>query len=380
MNTINETSLSRVWQHFKNDNTVVIMTAFRGDKTYQENLTNNKKVANIFKSNKFGYFFVDGYWIENKGENDEMKVSEDSIFVITEPSRSDELIDLAFKEAKRYNQDAIFVKTKDDVYLYFKDGSKSKLTGGLQPGKVGDFYTQLRNNKESNTFVFESARENYGFFGNYAVHMNEKAMSFDEWANVSLEQTLDESSLSRLWKFAKEHDTGTISAFRSKTKCNEGEKISKAENLKRSKILKAKLLKLGYGVTKIYGVYIENYGSDTAVEVNEESYFVVDLKDSKRLKKDLITLGQEFEQDSITYSKATGEYYLISSNECPDGYPGKGKDGVEVKLGTPMFGDSGEFHSKINGRPFVFKSAEDVNESITNFYPTEIRSILKLAE
>ena len=205
-------------------------------------------------------------------------------------------------------------------------------------------------------------------------------MLFEEWEKISLEQTLDESSLSRLWKFAKEHDTGTISAFRSRTNCNNGEKISKAENLQRSKVLKAKLLKLGYGVTKIYGVYIENYGSDNAQDVKEESYFVVDLKDKHRLKKDLIALGLEYEQDSITYSKETGEYYLISSNECPDGYPGKGKVGVEVKLGTPMFGDSGEFHSKINGRPFVFKSAEDVNESITDFYPTEIRSILKLTE
>lgn len=171
---LQESSLSRVWQHFKSDKTVVIMTAFRGDKSYQENISNNKKIANIFKSEKFEYFFVDGYWIENKGTDDEQKVSEDSIFIISEPERSDELIKLAFNEAKKFNQDAIFVKTKDEVYLYFKDGTKDKLTGGLQPGKIGDFYTQLRNNKKSNTFVFESARENYGFFGNLAVHLFEE--------------------------------------------------------------------------------------------------------------------------------------------------------------------------------------------------------------
>ena len=60
---------------------------------------------------------------------------------------------------------------KDLVYLYFKDGSKEILTGGLKLDKLGDFYTKLRNNKKANTFIFEGARRNYGFFGNYATHL-----------------------------------------------------------------------------------------------------------------------------------------------------------------------------------------------------------------
>lgn len=166
---INESSLSRVWKHFENKNTVVILTAFRGDKSSSENIKNNKDIASKIKSEGFGYFFVDGYWIENKGESDERKVSEDSIFCIADETRSEDLINLAHKLANEYNQDAIFVKTANEVYLYFKNGDKDKLTGGLKPGKIGDFYTQLRNNKKSNTFVFEGARTNYGFFANFAV-------------------------------------------------------------------------------------------------------------------------------------------------------------------------------------------------------------------
>jgi hypothetical protein len=161
---INETSLSRVWKHFNSDKTVVILTAFRGDNEMSKNISDNKSIASEFKKNKFGYFFVDGFWIENKGESDERKVSEDSIFVIANKEDSEKLISLANK----YKQDAIFVKTDVETYLLFKNGSKEKLAGGLQPNKIGEFYTKLRNNKKSNTFVFEGARENYGFFGNFA--------------------------------------------------------------------------------------------------------------------------------------------------------------------------------------------------------------------
>ena len=191
---------------------------------------------------------------------------------------------------------------------------------------------------------------------------------------------LYESSLSRIHKQTQLHDSGTISAFRSARNCNKGEAFTKSENKKNSNILKSKLLKAGYGVTKIDGTYIENYGKSNAIEVREESYIVVDLKDSGSLKKDLIKFGLEFEQDSITFQAKDGDYYLISSNKCSDGYPGNGIVGKEVKLGKPLFGKDGEFHSKINGRPFVFESINEDLKSTTDFYPTEIRGIINSAD
>lgn len=198
--------------------------------------------------------------------------------------------------------------------------------------------------------------------------------------NKTYTNLVNESSLSRIWQHVKEHDSGTITAFRSFKDCGDGEKFTKSDNKKRNSILKAKLLNLGYGVTKVAGTYIENFGSDNEIEVKEESYLVVDLKDSGKLKKDLIKLGKEFEQDSITYSKKSGEYFLISSNTCKNGYPGKGSIGKEVKLGKPMFSKSGEFHSKVNGRPFVFDTPTKPIQEMTDYYPTEIRSIKMLSE
>lgn len=191
-----------------------------------------------------------------------------------------------------------------------------------------------------------------------------------------------ESSLSRIWKQTTEHESGTISAFRYASNCGEGVIYTKKQNQDRNAKLKSQLLTLGYGVTAIDGVYIENYGSDKEIEVKEDSFIVIDIKDKGNLKKDLIKLGGQYEQDSITFSKPSGEYYLISTNICPNGYPGKGKIGVELKLGKSFFGQKGEFHSKIRGRPFVFmESALNYRiDILSNYSISEIRSIKKLAE
>lgn len=180
-------------------------------------------------------------------------------------------------------------------------------------------------------------------------------------------QYLNESSLSRLWRKYKEFDSGTITAFR-------GSKDIKT-NLKNNLELKTELIRRGYSVTAIDGVYIENYGKPNAQEVREKSFIVFDVNGNGKLRKDLEELGNKYDQDSITYScAATGEYYLIGTNKT--GYPGMG---VEVKLGKPMFGKSGEFHSKIKNRPFVFEGIsqgiDDWDAQLTKYNISRIRSV-----
>lgn len=198
--------------------------------------------------------------------------------------------------------------------------------------------------------------------------------------HITNKLTIDESSLSRVYKHTKEHDSGTISACRKAPNCGDGEKYNKNENIHRTVKLKSKLLALGYSITKIDGVYIEYYGTDKATPVKETSFLVVDMKDNGTLKNDLMKLGIYFEQDSITFSTASGEYYLISTNECSKGYPGYGKIGVEVKLGKPMFSKSGEFYSRINNRPFIFESAKcNSLEKLTDHPISSIRSFVYTA-
>ena len=107
----------------------------------------------------------------------------------------------------------------------------------------------------------------------------------------TFKQHINESSLSRVFNQTKKYDSGTITAFRSAKDCNDGEEFSKGENKKRNSILKAKLLKLGYGVTAVDGTYIENFKTKDEREVKEDSFLVLDLKGKGNLKKDLISLG-----------------------------------------------------------------------------------------
>jgi hypothetical protein len=194
---------------------------------------------------------------------------------------------------------------------------------------------------------------------------------------VRLQTYIAESSLSRIWRLTTQHDSGTISAFRYAKDCGDGDVYTKNENRQRNAILKAKLLRMGYGVTPIKGVYIENYGSNDERDVNEESFLVVDINDKGKLRDDLIKLGEMFEQDSITYSKANGEYYIIGTNKCPNSYPGYR---MVHRLGSTIYGEGGEFHSKVKGRPFEFKKLGKLIESIRKFSIAEIRSIHHLSE
>jgi hypothetical protein len=162
---------------------------------------------------------------------------------------------------------------------------------------------------------------------------------------------INESSLSKIWRKYQECDSGTISACRDEN--------TPAQNSARTAKLKAALMGMGYSVTKINGVYIENYGTSKAKKVREVSFIVFDQNQTGALEQALRHLGAIYNQDSITYNSVKeNAYYLIGTSRRPSSYPGYGK---KVRLGKPMFGQSGEFHSTVNGRPFVFNECTSVN-------------------
>ena len=171
-------------------------------------------------------------------------------------------------------------------------------------------------------------------------------------------QFINESSLSRLWKHNTDHDCGALTAFRNARDCGEGEPYTKKENAQRNKSLLAKLKSKGYGVTKLNGTYPE--GGSVG---KEESFFVVDLKDSGTLEKELRRLGAEFDQDSILFvekgamdvldKKNPAKGYLIGTNKCENAWPGFGK---KDKFKRARIGHTSPIYTSIvNGRPFIFE-------------------------
>jgi len=112
---------------------------------------------------------------------------------------------------------------------------------------------------------------------------------------------LNEGGISRMINHLKNHDGGTISAFRNKKgKCNEGEPYSKKEKLQRNVSLSSKLRNAGFFVTSVKGIYSE-IESGIKIPQKENSFLVADLKDVGNLRKVLMELGEYFDQDSVLF-------------------------------------------------------------------------------
>jgi hypothetical protein len=182
----------------------------------------------------------------------------------------------------------------------------------------------------------------------------------DEWSNGAVL----ESGISRFWEKMQGHSVGTITAFRGDQ--------TREKNQDNNKLLLAYLLKMGYGVTKVKGSYIEQYGSPNAKEVGEESFFVsndkVDGDDGGQLEKDLVKMGEKFDQDSIASKRFGQPAELVGTSGREDSFPGKGK---RHSLGNPKMGDlaKGKFFSRVKGRKFAFESLNEMQ------YPQTINGI-----
>ena len=179
---------------------------------------------------------------------------------------------------------------------------------------------------------------------------------FENWNNF-----LNESGLSRVHQHINAHDTAVITAFRNDPSSDEGcykaappaeqEESPLKANKARNKNLKAVLLKMGYGVTRVDGSYIENFDDvDNRKEVSEESFFVVNLKDDPDFNNNINRLGQMFCQDSVLLIPQGGDAaFLLGTNET---WPGLGE---KEPVGRFEGGKEAEFMSRVKGRPFVFK-------------------------
>ena len=175
---LSEINLNRIYKHLYDPNEyVVIFTTWRGNRSTKENENSLRDAAAQLKMAGFGYVYVEGHWIENKGTDQERMVSEMSIFAIAPRKRGKELVRLCKKIADKNEQEAIFVKEgngkENNFYLLLKDGGVQKLRGKFTT-QIDDIYTKLlRKNK---AFVIEDfkAFTLKSFWGIYAVKMHEE--------------------------------------------------------------------------------------------------------------------------------------------------------------------------------------------------------------
>lgn len=162
-----------------------------------------------------------------------------------------------------------------------------------------------------------------------------------------IKEKLQESSLSRIHQATEMYATGAISGFRGE--------LTRAQNVARNRHIHKELLIKGFGVTPVKGSYIENYNSPDAREVQEESFFVANIKvegdDKGELERELIKLGQWSDQDSIMSHRFGGPAQLIGTSRRENTWPNFGE---RVPIGSFKGGKAGEFFSRIHNRPFTF--------------------------
>lgn len=171
---------------------------------------------------------------------------------------------------------------------------------------------------------------------------------------------LRESGLSRLHQHMQEHDSAILTAFRGDPSdmslCVDTPEDTDpdAPNKLRNRDLKATLLTLGIGVTKIDGSYIENFDTPEAFEVSEDSLFCTNLKDDPNFFKTIEELGKKYCQDAVLMiPQGAKGAYLYGTNNAE--FPGLDQ---KVNVGDARFGKSAEFMSRVRKRPFTFSEVK----------------------
>ena len=185
---------------------------------------------------------------------------------------------------------------------------------------------------------------------------------------------INEAGLNKIRQDMLDYDTAFITAFHgdyddvsmcvytppSEEELSERDKMGKRgiRNKKNNKELSAFLLSQGYGVKNIQGSYIENFGSidpeKVPREVKEASFFVTNLNNDPEFAEQIINLGKRFCQDSVIIVPKGEEGYIYGTNKGK--YPGLDQ---KETVGKFAGGETGEFMSRINSRPFVMKEDEE---------------------
>lgn len=204
---------------------------------------------------------------------------------------------------------------------------------------------------------------------------------------------LSESTLNRIEKWVNSKDIAGISAFRGRLTNftdntlmdREAEtEYSKKENFKRNLNLKSVLLKLGYGVTRVAGSYLEK-GS---TESQEESFIVVNLNDDPNFKHKIFKLSEYYNQDSFLYKhKDSDDAFLIGTNyDDYVGYKNMKHSGTFYKnvtaqfmsrLGAQGFAFSNEDNPILPDKPYTFDDRKDDRRPVN---PQKVEDLKEMRE
>jgi len=159
---LKEVKLSRVHKHVSDlKGSFGIISAWLTDGadklSDKENVKRAKVLAAEARKAGFGYFWLEGYWIADKGKPDERQIKEYSIFIPGNPGDSKKLKKFLKDMGTKYKQEAWLFRPEGDksVYVIDKSGGEFNI-GGWKPDKVADMFSRLASGQnKGRPFVFE---------------------------------------------------------------------------------------------------------------------------------------------------------------------------------------------------------------------------------
>lgn len=201
-----------------------------------------------------------------------------------------------------------------------------------------------------------------------SISVNE-VQNFNHIIN-SQNNVLNESNINRMLQWLKDCDCAFITAFRNELKdvrdmdatylgpdkANKwkiGKTFTHEENRQKNKLMVAELLQLGYGVTKVKGVYPEGMTDESS----EESYLVVNRNNDENFLDNLLRISEYYNQDSIYYKeRGKTEGNLIGTNG--NGWPAYHEKGDDSSLNLNT---ASNYMSRMGNHAFSFVGNDSEN-------------------
>ena len=164
-NVLEEGSLSRIYRHTI-DRNIGMLTAFRGRYSRADNRKRNSQLESDIRSAGFGFFRIDGHYVEGFGSDRERDVREEVFLVIGDKGNDNgRLKGFLRKAGAKYNQDSVFYKPFEGKAVLIgtqakdEDGNAVEFpglgvefaVGEFKPMKMGQFYSKMK----GRAFVFE---------------------------------------------------------------------------------------------------------------------------------------------------------------------------------------------------------------------------------
>ncbi len=133
---------------------------------------------------------------------------------------------------------------------------------------------------------------------------------------------LMESGLYNFLTYDNEHDCAFISTYRAARDCGQGKRYTKRENLQRSTNLLYKLMSRRYGVISVLGQF-----RDGRQDSSERAFFVLNQHDSEQFAENIISFGEDFEQDAVLIipkgalqGRSKSRAYYARTNACENNF------------------------------------------------------------